>query len=722
MPGQDCESTFVKRHKVDVDQVSNASTDVLNTACADANTTIRSASLWNRYSSDHDHSWDRSNMEPFKLSDLTHNLKWKGLLRLEHRVMGDEDRILLFSSDRAGAMGKIIFSFITVNNSICSKDDNSSKEVRVVDRESSSYYTMDELQNMVQAKIINLEIKEQYRGSDLGGLLFSLATTILRLRYQQTIRCSLDAEEDVQRHNRLVTFYKNLGCEVKVNAKVTYIGSTNGDQVIRKIPMQIVLQPMVIDDREDLPSCLHSSIHDIYRFTPVQFLAQPHYSMHPVNVQVLDHSMTQPSRPIYWLLSERQDGRIQLQTTLGMVVTIDHDGTLRLQPKELARPLDGSFFVLERWFDNMESKSDHVENSSMMDCVTNSFHSEPTLKVQNSVWDDLWTIRSVKHNVFLSTSCLNGSSRSTPSRETTLCCNKEPVFWTIQARPNAGGITWICTKETPPHRFHYRQYWSIQSMQYVNCMKTRFIEPYSTNPRLTIYEALAATRNIPLKPFRKRRAPAIAEISVRTMCFAMAEAARAEDFPDWIQVIALIHELGRVASLFSDEIKEGRSLDWTISCAARVVGIHPPNHCSFSTFRHLDPDTQRYNDVHPIYRRHCGLRNTHLTWTGPEYLYHILQLNNTRLCDEALSVLRLFPLRCWHAYKSEYTDILADDDEFIKPTVNEFDRLRRRVKRILYDNEESMEGLFSDATCEKLWEDYYSSLLGKYNCVGLIQW
>ena len=481
--------------------------------------------------------------------------------------------------------------------------------------------------------------------------------------------------------------------------------------------MQKVLNPIVLGKMDD------DLGWEGIRFSPVHFLARPLKFFKPIEVMVLEHSMSQQLfRPLFWLLCERPDGLLQIQTTVGMVLATDCNGNLRLQVKEVMNPEDDSFFIMDRYDSTVQSSSsDHVENpSEVMECVINGMNSEPSMNTETSVWDDLWTIRSVNHNWFLSTSCFDHLHRSTAKQETSLCFSKVPMFWTVQGRANGGGMTYTCTKEMPFKRFHDRQYWSIQSLQYVTCMKTRLLEEQSTNPRLSIHEALALARDIPLKPFRKRKVHSNVKISVRTMCFAMAEAARTEDFPDWIQVVALIHELGRVSSLFDDEINRGQAFDWTISCGARVVGCQPPSICSFSAFRHLDPDNERYGDMY--YSRHCGFADTLLTWSGPEYLYHLFRMNNTLLCDEALSVLRLFSLRCWHAYNGVYAEIENEEDIILKSTVNEFDRLRRRVKRMLYDKEDIMESLYSDAMCEALWQGYYSTLLAKYNCNGAMQW
>lgn len=146
--------------------------------------------------------------------------------RMEHREGGalaqhfGEERILLFRSDQRGAIGKII-------------------------------YSSNQTGNVAEAKVHVLSIKDSYRGFDLGGLLFSKAMLSLRQRYYHgvnqeekeceseindkdniprfSVRCQLDAEEDIRRHNKLVVFYQTLGCHINRAKKVAYINNNDGE-------------------------------------------------------------------------------------------------------------------------------------------------------------------------------------------------------------------------------------------------------------------------------------------------------------------------------------------------------------------------------------------------------------------------------------------------------------------------------------------------------------
>lgn len=113
--------------------------------------------------------------------------------RLEHRAGGptaryrEEERILLFRSDRPGSIGKIIYSRSSSNPQKIAGIKNSGNHFTTQtigdapkDHRHTFDYNEDELKQMAQAKIHVLDVKEPYRGRDLGGLLFSEAVLSLR--------------------------------------------------------------------------------------------------------------------------------------------------------------------------------------------------------------------------------------------------------------------------------------------------------------------------------------------------------------------------------------------------------------------------------------------------------------------------------------------------------------------------------------------------------------
>ena len=156
--------------------------------------------------------------------------------RMERRQGGPmskyrgEERILLFRSDRAGAVAKIIYSSAVPDEDVLGFSASSSEAIPCLQEEETPSLQPPSL--TARAKIHVLDVKSTYRGRDLGGLLFSEAITALksmlcnddvetddpeigqiksverRTKKIYDVECSLVAEEDVTRYGKLVKFYK----------------------------------------------------------------------------------------------------------------------------------------------------------------------------------------------------------------------------------------------------------------------------------------------------------------------------------------------------------------------------------------------------------------------------------------------------------------------------------------------------------------------------------
>ena len=180
--------------------------------------------------------------------------------RLKHIIGGplaqhfNEERLVLFRSDKAGAIGKIIFSSSRNNEN---NDGNDNEE-------------------LVTARIHALEVKPAYRGHDLGGFLFTQVMNVLASSKQDNIHGKtvingqLDAEEDTTRHNKLVQFYKSLGCHVKDSPSLSSIQYLHHqDKVFRKIPMCFDYECIRTEDK-----CNIASMVEDIPFLPIRFIHQ----------------------------------------------------------------------------------------------------------------------------------------------------------------------------------------------------------------------------------------------------------------------------------------------------------------------------------------------------------------------------------------------------------------------------------------------------------------
>lgn len=180
------------------------------------------------------------------------------------------------------------------------------------------------------------------------------------------------------------------------------------------------------------------------------------------------------------------------------------------------------------------------------------------------------------------------------------------------------------------------------------------------------------------------------------------------------------HALGSVINYF--DIKTATEseddFDWSILCCSRVVGCACPDDATLAEFRGLDDDRQEsgFNSLSGMYSPHCGLENVKLSWTGPEYMRHVLKHNNVDLPDEAFSVLRLFLLYDWHT-KNLYENLANDDDVDVRQFVISFDRLRRQARQECLRSTE-----LSNVECDRLWHSHYAAIVAKFDAGNDLKW
>jgi hypothetical protein len=405
-------------------------------------------------------------------------------LRLEHKEGGaiaqhrGEERILLFRSDRPGAIAKIIYSSIPAPALPRTETPNSDEE--------------SDMRLMTQAKIHVLDVKEPYRGYDLGGLLFSEAISSLRHRYMDyedehhipysySIRCQLDAEEDIRRHNKLVSFYENLGCSIKPKAKVQYLNNNDGE-TYRKVPMQMALRGS--SDTLRHRACDRSLVDRREVFLPVQLL-----DMSGASIHVPRRDGKEGCR-LDWVMVDDREGIIQFRTTHGLYLRADPDGHCSAVVVSDDEAQDGdtppeswASFCLYRVSDNDEFASSNEDSES-----------EARQK-------ELWMFKTA-HGTFLA---------GLPDQHS-MYCSKTPEFW--QADDDT--LSLICTSDTPPRRQHYRKTWVKQTVDYLQRMHERYLSFQLRE--MSIRNALDLVKATPYHHFQVARNRSDPGPSLRTLC------------------------------------------------------------------------------------------------------------------------------------------------------------------------------------------------------------
>jgi GNAT superfamily N-acetyltransferase len=658
-------------------------------------------------------------------------------LRMEHRRGGalarhdGEERVLLFRSDRAGAIAKIIFSSKPV---VGTRNRDGDGDGVSQQNACHQYHTNEpRIHVAANAQIHVLFVKEAYRGFNLGGLLFVLCTSFLRERYgsrddsggccregssiggvDSLILCRLDAEEDVRRHDKLVHFYEDLGLKKRKGAKSTFINNNDGE-TYRRIPMNVDLlvptstkqaQPPLWNDGQ--------SMEAYFSFLPALLV-----SLSGECARVDNRSIDS------WLIVECRDGSIALRTTDGRMLTVDRENRCKLVPMEhLGSTLAGSGSLqLLRVSDMLDKVVCNREEEGA--CVRDKIF--PKGKQENGVSSahdkELWMLRSTTHGIFLGMTANHN-----------LFGSASPSFW--QADEN---FCLTHTSDSPGRRQHHRRMWATQSVAYASEMR----EKHSSFclGAMTLEEALNLSKHLLANPFsmstgeqQTKNAP-----SVRTLLFRTAELARKEGHPDWVQFVALVHGLAGVLTCLRSMAFSSREspmadtdtgdgedfeFDWTIHVDSRVLGCKASEHSTFAEFRHLNPDggDVRYNTTNGLYDEHVGLENVLLSWTSSDYMYDMLKHNHVRLPGEAYSILQLFPLVDWHR-RGRHSSLSNETDEELKPFVAEFYELVDRSRETMIraeggTNSEEM----SDGECGELWKNHYSLIANKYGAGGILEW
>ncbi|MES3019165.1 MAG: inositol oxygenase family protein [Bacteroidota bacterium] len=132
-----------------------------------------------------------------------------------------------------------------------------------------------------------------------------------------------------------------------------------------------------------------------------------------------------------------------------------------------------------------------------------------------------------------------------------------------------------------------------------------------------------------------------------------SEAIRRDGHPDWMVLVGLMHDMGKVLCLFGEP-------QWA------VVGDTFPVGCAYSSkivypefFKYnSDFSVPEYQTKYGVYEKGCGLRNVNMSWGHDEYVYQMLK---DHLPEEALYMLRYHSFYSWHR-EGEYEYLLDDHD------------------------------------------------------------
>ncbi|MBG6235835.1 inositol oxygenase [Pedobacter sp. CAN_A7] len=125
-----------------------------------------------------------------------------------------------------------------------------------------------------------------------------------------------------------------------------------------------------------------------------------------------------------------------------------------------------------------------------------------------------------------------------------------------------------------------------------------------------------------------------------------SEAIRRDGHPDWMVMVGLLHDMGKVLCLFGEP-------QWAVVGDTFPVGCAFSDKIVYAEFFKDNPDYNdpRYNTKYGVYSPNCGLKNVHLSWGHDEYVYHMAK---DYLPESGLYMLR------YHSFYSQHREHAYD--------------------------------------------------------------
>lgn len=252
-------------------------------------------------------------------------------------------------------------------------------------------------------------------------------------------------------------------------------------------------------------------------------------------------------------------------------------------------------------------------------------------------------------------------------------------------------------------REHYRKMRMYQTYDYVQRMKTKYL---TYDKPLMLWDAMERLNELIDVSDPDLDLPNVQHL------IQSAEAIRADGRPDWMQLVGLIHDLGKVMFLWgSDEDGTSQAEQWGLVGDVFVVGARLPETCVYPEFNQLNPDMQNasYQTDNGIYEPGCGLDQLQLAWGHDEYLYQVLTNHpGNKIPLEGMVMVRYHSFYPWHEGGS-YASLESPIDAKYKEWIKDFNRYDLYTKsQTIYDLEEI--------------KAYYLPIAEKYLGAGPIYW
>jgi hypothetical protein len=325
-----------------------------------------------------------------------------------------------------------------------------------------------------------------------------------------------DAEEDILRHNKLVQFYKRLGCSIKDNAKIIFMNNNDGG-VYRRIPMQInlTIQPSKLTQESATKDTTTTKM--LNTFLPLSLVGKT------------ENQLLLEEERLNYIITQFDCGSIQIQTTQRDTLTSDQDGRCFLIPVDTAQ-LHDNFCLLK----------------------ASEVYAKSIFRPDDLKENELWMLQLAKNGLFLDS---DGHK---------LSFSKKPSFWEAHNSQMQPSISLVKSNGNPLKRYHTYRMRSKQTLEYLQSMRDRYL--CFELDCMTLKAALDAAKELPADPFsfQSNTSQWAYVPSLCTLMFTTAELSRSEGHPDWFQLISMIYGLAGVLKLSSTKSNSSFDYDWAI--------------------------------------------------------------------------------------------------------------------------------------------------------------
>ena len=256
---------------------------------------------------------------------------------------------------------------------------------------------------------------------------------------------------------------------------------------------------------------------------------------------------------------------------------------------------------------------------------------------------------------------------------------------------------------------HYAAMRENQSLAYSRRMTARWAGGFGSRPggRMTVRDALKKCDS-----FVDRSDPDASFPNSLHMLQA-AEGARAAGKPRWFQLVALLHDIGKLMYIWGscEDGQGGKAEDpqWALGGDTWVVGCRIPDCAVYPQLSARNPDAADPVLGAPlgIYQAGQGIMSLEFAFGHDEYAYLWALHNKVSLPPEGLAMLRLHSCYPWHT-GGAYRELMAPGDEALEEAVRDFNRFD------LYTKADALPDF------DAVWP-HYQAIVDEL-CPGLLDW